>query len=103
MFYLLVVWSQADPLISAPHGSGAVESPFAYYQHIPFKADLRQHWTLSAQAGATAVGNVAHGVQATGATAVASAAQAAAGRRHLLQSPAVVHPISQMSHLPWHN
>ena len=51
---------------------------------------------LPTQAGATAVGNVAHGVQATGATA-ANAAQAVAGRRRL--HDAVVHIPLTPSHL----
>lgn len=50
---------------------------------------MSQIVVVLAQAGATAVGNVAHGVQATGATA-ANAAEAVAGRRRMLD--AVVGP-----------
>ena len=46
---------------------------------------------LPTQAGATAVGNVAHGVQATGATA-ANAAQAIAGRRRLHDAVVEINP-----------
>ena len=54
---------------------------------------------LHAQAGATAVGNVAQGVHATGVTATnaAQAVQTIAGRRHMLQTPAqVLHPLAHV-------
>ena len=51
----------------------------------------------SEQTGATAVGNVAQGIKATGfqlgTTAAAKTAQTAVGRRHMLQQPAAVSPV----------